>query len=130
MRILATSRQPLGFPHENVYPVEALSTADAVDLLITLAGDKLGGADPADLCRRLDNLPLAIERAAATPTPPPRHGALCDTLGLSHELCGVEERLVWARLSVFSGGFDAAAAQHVCAAGDLTRGRSSTRCPT
>ncbi|GGT03014.1 hypothetical protein GCM10010156_71200 [Planobispora rosea] len=120
VRVLVTSRQPLGFPHENVYPIEGLPTRDAVDLLVTLAGDRLGEADPEDLCRRLDNLPLAIEMAAAAPDPAsPRHGALHDALSLSYELCGPEERLVWARLSVFSGSFDAEAAQYVCDAGDL-----------
>ncbi|MBG0827706.1 hypothetical protein HS041_08010 [Planomonospora sp. ID67723] len=128
LRVLATGRQRLGFPREQVYPVGALPVADAVDLLLALAGDRLGAADPAELCRRLDNLPLAIELAAAG-SGPAAAGLSADPVGLhdafalSHELCDAAERLVWARMSVFSGSFDAEAAQYVCAADDLTDGQ-------
>ncbi|GIH91337.1 AAA family ATPase [Planobispora siamensis] len=157
LHVLATSRQRLGFPHEHVYPIGGLSTADAVDLLVMLAGDRLAGTDPAEICRRLDNLPLAIELAAETPDPagadlfagpsdpfrdcprpgggpgpsgcasprmfPRRYASLCGALGMSYELCDPEERLVWARMSVFSECFDAEAAQSVCSVGDLSAGQ-------
>ncbi|GAA3443987.1 hypothetical protein Pve01_12840 [Planomonospora venezuelensis] len=121
LRVLVTGRQRLGFPREQAYPIGPLPVADAVDLLVTLAGDGLGGADPAEVCRRLDNLPLAIELAAADPAglsadPDGLHGSFA----VSHELCDHAERLVWARMSVFSEGFDAEAAQYVCAGGELT----------
>lgn len=92
----------------------------------------------ATLCRQLDGLPLAIELAAvqlgsmslsqilagledrfellgdADHDVPPRHQALRTTIGWSHELCEPLERLLWARLSVFAGDFDLAAAERVC----------------
>ena len=71
--VLATSREPLGVPGEQVFPVSALSGDSSVALFV----ERAPGVDPAfdidageqagviDLCRRLDGLPLAIELAAA-----------------------------------------------------------------
>jgi predicted ATPase/DNA-binding CsgD family transcriptional regulator len=91
-----------------------------------------------ELCRRLDGIPLAIELAAVwlrtlspaqilerledrfrllttgRPAGPARHQALDATVGWSHDLCSPAEQLMWARLSVFSGGFDLEAAEAVC----------------
>ncbi|MGI5472845.1 ATP-binding protein [Streptomyces sp. CA-132043] len=101
-------------------------------------------AELVTLCRRLEGLPLAIELAAARlrhlplaelnrrleeeryallgetehavqDTIPPWHQALRTTIGWSHQLCTPAERLLWARLSVFAGSFDAEAAEQVCA---------------
>lgn len=96
-------------------------------------------ADVAELCRRLDGIPLAVELAAGrmrtlsvrqllarlddrftvltdgSRTGPPRHRALRTAVGWSHELCTPEERLLWARLSVFAGDFDLEAVEYVCA---------------
>ncbi|MFS8201621.1 ATP-binding protein [Streptomyces sp. CWNU-52B] len=105
----------------------------------------------AAICRRLDGIPLAIELAAARlcelslgelderlgerlPSPldllaagpgegPLRHRTLRTAIGWSHELCAPLERLLWARLSVFAGGFDLAAAEDVCSGGPLSAGR-------
>ncbi|QMV12507.1 hypothetical protein GJU35_24960 [Streptomyces lincolnensis] len=103
----------------------------------------------AAVCRRLDGIPLAVELAAARlstltlrelhdrlgtrPEPEPldllsaqddraepRHRTLRTTIGWSHELCAPLERLLWARLSVFAGGFGLDAAQEVCADGPLS----------
>ncbi|WP_405010396.1 ATP-binding protein [Kitasatospora sp. NBC_01539] len=105
-------------------------------------GFELTAANSADvtvLCRRLDGIPLAVELAAGrlrtlsveqigvrlddrfrlltggARTAPPRHQTLRTTIGWSHELCTPQERLLWARLSVFAGGFDLEAAEYVCA---------------
>ncbi|MFC8718486.1 ATP-binding protein [Kitasatospora sp. NPDC057198] len=91
------------------------------------------------LCRRLDGIPLALELAAGRlralsveqlaarledrfrlltggdRTAPARHHTLRTAIGWSHELCTMQERLLWARLSVFAGGFDLDAAEYVCA---------------
>ena len=82
VRILATSREPLGLPAETVYKVPALPTVAAGDDLrhapaVALFLQRAMDANPdfvadddtiaavADVCRRLDGVPLAIELAAA-----------------------------------------------------------------
>lgn len=96
-----------------------------------------------DLCRRLDGIPLALELAAGRlralsvdqlahrlddrfglltsngHQPVARHRTLRTAIGWSHELCTPQERLLWARLSVFDGDFDLEAAEYLCAGGDL-----------
>jgi predicted ATPase len=97
------------------------------------------------ICRRLEGIPLAVELACARLREntlgeiaerlasrldtlvdetmwPRRHRALRTAIGWSHELCSPLERLLWARLSVFRGLFDAADAQSVCAGGPLDSG--------
>jgi len=90
------------------------------------------------LCRRLDGIPLALELAAGrlralsveqiterlddrfrlltggSRTAVPRHQTLRTAIGWSHELCSPQERLLWARISVFAGSFDLDAAEYVC----------------
>ncbi|MEV1046548.1 AAA family ATPase [Streptomyces sp. NPDC049916] len=96
-----------------------------------------------ELCRRLDGLPLALELAAGRLRAlsvdqvllrlddrfrlltgghrgaPHRHQTLRTAIGWSHELCTPEQRLLWARLSVFAGQFDLEAAEYVCGGPDL-----------
>lgn len=98
-----------------------------------------------ELCRRLDGIPLAIELAAVwlrilspaqildrmadrfrlltrdRPGAPARQQTLDATVRWSHDLCSAAEQLMWARLSVFSGGFDLEAAEAVCACGGIER---------
>jgi predicted ATPase/DNA-binding SARP family transcriptional activator len=100
-------------------------------------------AQVAAICQRLDGLPLAIELAAArmrilsaaelaerlddifsvlvggARSAPPRHQALRATLDWSHEMLDPEERAVFRRLGVFSGGFTLEAAERVAAGPDI-----------
>ncbi|SHH31492.1 ATP-binding protein [Streptomyces sp. 3214.6] len=93
----------------------------------------------ARLCAYLDGLPLAIELASSRlrtlaveqvadrledrfrllagggRTRPPHQRTLRGTIDWSYELCAPTERLLWNRLSVFTGGFDLDAAEDVCA---------------
>lgn len=48
-----------------------------------------------------------------------RHQTLRTAIGWSHELCAPEQRLLWARLSVFAGQFDLEAAEYICSGPDL-----------
>ncbi|WP_245654525.1 ATP-binding protein [Streptomyces violens] len=94
------------------------------------------------LCRRLDGIPLALELAAVRLRTMPleqildrlddrfrllagarpaqaRHHTLRTTIEWSHELCSAPEQELWARLSVFAGGFTLAAVEQVCGGGKL-----------
>ncbi|MBY8857234.1 LuxR C-terminal-related transcriptional regulator [Nocardia sp. CA2R105] len=95
------------------------------------------------ICDRLDGLPLAIELACArltvfsiddlselldhrvsvlavgSRTRSPRHRSLHATMDWSYELCTPQERRLWARLSVFTDGFDLSMAVQVCADEEL-----------
>ena len=98
-----------------------------------------------ELCRRLDGIPLAIELAVVwlrvlspkqilerlqdrfrlptsdRPAAPARQRALEATIGWSFDLCSPTEQLMWARLSVFAGGFDLEAAEEVCSGDEIAR---------
>lgn len=143
--VLATSREPLGVEGEVVRPVEPLPEPVALRLL----ADRGAAAGPgfrveqdpracAEICQRLDGLPLAIELAAArlralTPrqladrlddrfrlltsgrrTVLPRQQTLRAVVDWSWELLEESERAVLRRLSVFSGGCALEQAEAVC----------------
>ncbi|WP_225826820.1 AfsR/SARP family transcriptional regulator [Streptomyces naphthomycinicus] len=146
LTILATSREPLGVPGESVRPVEPLVPEQAHRLFAERAKAVRPDADAvladtaavAEICRRLDGLPLAIELAAArlrllTPrqiadrlddrfrlltsgsrTVLPRQQTLRAVVDWSWELLDEEERTVLREVSVFAGGWDLAAAEAVC----------------
>jgi predicted ATPase len=102
-------------------------------------------AEVIGVCRALDGIPLAIELATVRLRALPldqmashlderfhvltggkraglaRHQTLRAAIGWSYGLCTPAERVVWARLSVFAGPFDLAAALAVCADDELSR---------
>ncbi|MFC8763577.1 BTAD domain-containing putative transcriptional regulator [Streptomyces sp. NPDC057193] len=149
VRVLATSREPLGVPGERVRPVGPLLTEPALRLLGERGAAVRPGfrteEDPeaaAEIVRRLDGLPLAIELAAArlrmltlrqiaerlddrfrlltsgARTVLPRQQTLRAVVDWSWDLLDDAERAVLRRLSVFTGGTDLEAAEAVCAAPD------------
>ncbi|CAL9406763.1 hypothetical protein SUDANB58_01560 [Streptomyces sp. enrichment culture] len=145
LTVLATSREPLGVPGELLRPVEPLPEPAALRLLADRGAAARPGFrvedDPgacAEICRRLDGLPLAIELAAArlrllTPrqiadrlddrfrlltngsrTVLPRQQTLRAVVDWSWDLLDEDEREVLSRLSVFAGGCGLDAAEAVC----------------
>ncbi|MCH0571995.1 winged helix-turn-helix domain-containing protein [Streptomyces sp. MUM 136J] len=146
LTILATSREPLGVPGEAVRPVEPLRPDQAHRLFRERAATVRPDADGtlsgqeavAEICRRLDGLPLAIELAAArlrmlTPrqiadrlddrfrlltsgsrTALPRQQTLRAVVDWSWDLLDERERTALCEMSVFAGGWDLAAAEAVC----------------
>ncbi|AWL38082.1 MULTISPECIES: BTAD domain-containing putative transcriptional regulator [unclassified Streptomyces] len=149
LTILATSREPLGVPGELLRPLDPLPDPVALRLLADRGAAARPGfrtdADPetaaacAEICHRLDGLPLAIELAAArlrmlgprqiadrlddrfrlltsgSRTVLPRQKTLRAVVDWSWDLLDPAERAVLRRLSVFSGGCALAAAEEVCA---------------
>jgi predicted ATPase/class 3 adenylate cyclase/DNA-binding CsgD family transcriptional regulator len=161
LHVLATSRVALDVPGElgwRIPPlalpdrgaqasVEALSQFDAVRLFCDRAlrsrpnfhlTDDNGPAI-AEICHRLDGIPLAIELAAArsrvlgpqqildglhdafriltggSRTLLPRQQTIEASIAWSHDLLTPAERALFRRLSVFAGGFTLDAAEHICA---------------
>ncbi|MEU1701961.1 BTAD domain-containing putative transcriptional regulator [Streptomyces pseudogriseolus] len=145
LTVLATSREPLNVRGELLRPVEPLPEPVALRLFAERGAAARPGFrtddDPeacAEICRRLDGLPLAIELAAArlrmlTPrqiadrlddrfrlltsgsrTALPRQQTLRAVVDWSWELLDAAERDVLCRLSVFAGGCDLTAAEAVC----------------
>lgn len=138
VRVLATSREPLGITGETLSPVTALDDEAAVQLFRDRAQAVKPGftADQdviAEVCRRLDGIALAIELAAArvrslpigeitarlddrfrllsrgSRTAAPRHRTLHAVVEWSWDLLTDAERDLAARFTVFSGGADLAA---------------------
>jgi predicted ATPase/class 3 adenylate cyclase len=163
LKILATSREALGIAGETAYRVPSLPLPDPRQLhdldalaqndCVHLFVDRAIAAYPsfhlkeknaqaiADICRRLDGIPLAIELASArTKVFPPeeiaarlddrfrlltggsrtaleRHQTLFALIEWSHNLLSEAERVLLRRLSVFAGGWTFEAAQEVCGDG-------------
>jgi predicted ATPase/DNA-binding winged helix-turn-helix (wHTH) protein len=146
LRILATSREPLGIAGEVRYPVDPLGSA-AVRLFTERAlaaspGLRLDPDIVERICHELDGIPLAIELAAArlsslTPqqlaerldarigllgkgsrTTNARHRTLRAALDWSWELLDEPEQVLLRRMAVFAGGADLAAIEQVCATPD------------
>jgi predicted ATPase len=161
LRILATSREVLAVPGEARFAVPplpvpdprqpaspaALSRYESVVLFLARAeaavpGFRISEANHvavAQLCHRLDGLPLAIQLAAAqtrvlspqqildrltdrftllsrgSRSDPQRQQTLRACLDWSFDLCSEPERILWARLSVFAGSFELDAVEGICA---------------
>jgi predicted ATPase/DNA-binding SARP family transcriptional activator/Flp pilus assembly protein TadD len=146
--VLATSRAPLRLSGEHQYRVEPLPLPDAVRLFAARARSVAptfrrpaeDADDVAQLCLRLDCLPLAIELSAARTRDyapgellasvpgslalagegardlPSRQRTLRATIDWSHRLLAPDEQALFTRLAVFAGGFTAADAAAVCGA--------------
>ena len=165
VKILATSREPLHVAGETTYPVPSLSlpeprmriahTALTQYEAIRLFVDRAAAARPAfrltpnnatlvaDICRRLDGIPLALELAAARVrvlsvetiaarlsdrfrlltggdrTALPRQQTLRACIDWSYDLLTEAERSVLRRLAVFAGGWTLEAAEAVGTGGDV-----------
>jgi predicted ATPase/class 3 adenylate cyclase len=141
--LLVTSRERLQLQGEQLYPVPTLAEQDGIDLFLARARALEPDFETNDLvrelCLRLDNLPLALELAAArtllfSPAQlverlsqrldllkgnrdaDPRQQTLRATIEWSYELLTPDEQKLLRRLSVFSGGCTYGAAEEVCGA--------------
>lgn len=155
LRVLATSREPVRVPGEQTVRVgplnlpprdatsEALTRSEAGRLFVDRATDVGAGyalSEPAvvaEICRRLDGLPLALELAASrmstlgpsdllkhlddrfevlaggNRSASPRHRTLRKTIEWSYELLPQAEQDIFRRISVFSGPFTLKAAEAI-----------------
>lgn len=159
LHVLATSREPLGLTGEREYPVPPLGLPDPAHLpslsglsqfeAVALFVERATAVKPdfqvtndnapavAEICSRLDGLPLAIELAAArvkilspqgmlnrlerslaflsggSRDLPQRQRTLRDAIAWSYDLLEEQERHLFARLSAFVGGFSLDAAEAV-----------------
>jgi predicted ATPase len=154
VKVLATSREGLGLPDEQLWPVPSLAhigaesaaatlfvqRAEAVAPTVSLTGSAEAAA-VAEICQRLDGIPLGIELAASrlqsmTVTDVrdrlddrfrllvgsrrglERHQTLRHAVQWSFDLLEDVEKFVLARCSVFAGGFGLDAARAVTGSGD------------
>ena len=147
LRLITTSREPLGVPGEVLMEVHGLAPSDAVELFVEraravrpgFAADEHSRPIIEDICRRVDGQPLAVELAAArlraltlatvaerlddrfrlltqgARTALPRHQTLRAVVDWSYDLLFDDERRLFARLAVFSGGCELTAVEAVCA---------------
>jgi predicted ATPase len=147
LTVLVTSRERLQVAGEHEYPVPAMASLDGLELFAARAralGTEIDGDQAArELCERLDNLPLALELAAARTKlfsaaqllerlgqrldlfkggrdADPRQRTLRATIEWSHDLLSPEEQRLFACLSVFAGGCGYEAAEEICHADEDT----------
>jgi predicted ATPase/class 3 adenylate cyclase len=141
-KLLVTSREPLRVRGEQRYPVEPLPEGDAVALFVERARAVDPAFEPgaavAEICRRLDGLPLALELAAARVgvlrtnellarleralpvltggmrDAPARQRTLRATIEWSHDLLAEDERRLFRRLAAFAASFELGAVEPVC----------------
>jgi predicted ATPase len=146
LTVLVTSRERLQVAGEHEYPVPTLAPPDGFELFVSRAnalGVEVGNEATRELCERLDNLPLALELAAArtklfSPAQllerlserldlfkggrdaDPRQRTLRATIEWSYDLLTPEEQQLFARISVFAGGCTYEAAEQICEADEDT----------
>ncbi|MFG2779951.1 ATP-binding protein [Streptomyces prunicolor] len=142
LRVLATSRSPLGLTSEAVYALPELGLGVSAELFTQRARAARSGVElppdaVAELCRHLDGLPLAVELAAArvrvlsvpdiarrlgdrfallrggARDVPERHRTLHAVVEWSWNLLAEDARAALRTLSVFPGGFSGEAAEQV-----------------
>jgi predicted ATPase/tetratricopeptide (TPR) repeat protein/DNA-binding XRE family transcriptional regulator len=163
LTVLVTSRAPLRLGGEQQFPLAPLSltggTSEGRSAAVQLFDERARAVSPgfelhdgneatiAEICKKLDGLPLAIELAAArvklfSPevlldrldlrSPllsggardlPERQQTLRDTVAWSYDLLGPDERALFGRLAVFAGGFSLDAVETVCAQDVFDEGR-------
>jgi predicted ATPase/DNA-binding SARP family transcriptional activator len=145
LRVLTTSRAPLGLSSESVYLLPELDLPTTIELFgqrarAARADADLPAGDVRELCRHLDGLPLAVELAAArvrvmsvaeiarrlddrfavlrgsARDAPQRHRTLHAVIDWSWNLLDPAGQAAMRALSVFPGGFTAGAARHVLGA--------------
>ncbi len=165
--LLCSSREPLALPGEKIVPLSGLAVASplepehqivacpAVQLLVERVGARLQGFQPhgrdwlilAQICQRLDGLPLALELAAAQVdalglagvleqldyglsllshgrrTAVARHRSLEAVLDSSVERLSADEQTAFQRLAVFEGSFTLKAALAVISCAELSVGQ-------
>lgn len=97
--------------------VELCTRLDGIPLALELAAGRLRALSPEQVLVRLEDRFALLTGGARGALP--RHRTLRTAIGWSHELCTAQERLLWARMSVFAGHFDLDAAEYVCAGPDL-----------
>jgi predicted ATPase/DNA-binding SARP family transcriptional activator len=163
LKVLATSIEALGLFNENTWQVPSLPLPEmqgplslkdlkefaSIELFSERAGnaksgfvlDERNASSVAQICRRLDGIPLAIELAAArikvlsvdeiagrlddrfslltagSRTAISRHQTLRATIDWSYHLLAEQERILFRRLSVFASGFTLEASETVCSQG-------------
>lgn len=162
--VVATSREPLAVTGELLRTVDPLAVTTPGDVpldelvavpAVELFLERARAADPrfeidattapaiAEICRRLDGIPLAIELAASLASAidvteiarrlderfrllkgvrrgaDPRHRTLHDAVSWSYELLDDDEQHLFASLAVFAGQFDLGAAESVCRGDDV-----------
>jgi predicted ATPase len=144
LTLLVTSREPLHVDGEWEVAVDPLPEREAVELFVQRAravdSDFAADGRVAEICTRVDCLPLAIELAAArvkalspsvllerleqrlpllaggSRSAPERQRTLRSTIAWSHGLLAAGEQELFARLAVFAGGFTLEQAEEICGA--------------
>jgi predicted ATPase len=144
LSVVATSRERLAISFEQEYPVAPLDGAAAQELFVSHARQLQPDFEPdetvAEICERLDRLPLALELASTRVKlmttaqmldrierrldllgkgrrdAPDRQATMRAAIGWSYDLLSKREQTLFAQLGVFAGSFELEAAEAVCGA--------------